>query len=854
MTSSSILEMQRSERPETLAKRSADPLGIDPSQTTFVFVTPRRWAGKEGWATEKRKVGPWREVRVLDADNLEAWLTLAPAVHEWISRLLGKNPGGVQDLESFWSNWREATQPLLSTELIISGRDAVADHLLQQLQAPPSTLPVQADAPEEALAFIAALFEQQPKAKRDTLFARTVIVHSPAARRQMVYAAEPLVLLPTFALVETHLATRQGHHVLIPLGRETAGPDGMVVLPRPSRQEAEKVLQAMGFDRDEASSMAFIAHCSLLSLRRQLALNPAIHQPAWAAPEQARPLLPALLAGSWDETFEGDQSILMTLAGRPYREVGEDLVRYAYVSDPPVRQVGTTWLLASKEDAWRLLARFLIRQDLERFRQAISAVLASLDPALELPIEERWRASIMGRSRPQSRFLREGLANTLALMATRTGNNLLGGNVTGQNFATTIVTQLLRQANDDRSGQTWISLADVLPLLAEAAPDAFLRALDTATSGANPVIQRLLTDQSGDLLTTRSAHVYLLWALERLAWSPDYLSRAALFLARLTRLDPKGRLANRPGGSLQGIFVFWYPQTSATFEERLDVLDKLREQEPIISWKLMVALLPRPYEAADPADVPRWRDWKLEKREDSFTYDELWRATEALITRLLLDMGVDRSRISDVVEHIENLPPPLRTTVLDHLEALDPEVFDIETRQTICAELREQIARHRRFSQAKWAMPSEDIDRLRAIYGRFTPEDMIQQVLPLFTASPQLLDEPEESDMKKHEDAVYQARSSAVQRVYHAHGLIGLLTLSETVEGPWMLGWVLGKSGLVEREEDRLLSELGETHPRRRQLAQGYVAGRFQIRGWEWADDKLVHSHETFSTIARCDS
>ena len=29
-----------------LAKRTEEPLGIDPSVATFVFLTPRRWAGK----------------------------------------------------------------------------------------------------------------------------------------------------------------------------------------------------------------------------------------------------------------------------------------------------------------------------------------------------------------------------------------------------------------------------------------------------------------------------------------------------------------------------------------------------------------------------------------------------------------------------------------------------------------------------------------------------------------------------------------------------------------------------------------------------------------------------------------
>jgi len=58
-------------------------------------------------------------------------------------------------------------------------------------------------------------------------------------------------------------------------------------------------------------------------------------------------------------------------------------------------------------------------------------------------------------------------------------------------------------------------------------------------------------------------------------------------------------------------------------------------------------------------------------------------------------------------------------------------------------------------------MPGEDIARLKAIYERFEPEDMMQLVSALFTGSPHLLDEPEEPDMKKHEDAVYQALLAA---------------------------------------------------------------------------------------------
>ena len=510
-TGLSVWEMGVNQDPKGKAegdytKRTEDPLGVDPLQTTFVFVTPRRWPGKEDWVEDKRISGTWRDVQVLDADDLETWLELAPAVHTWISRLLGKDPGDTQALDTFWADWREATEPPLSTELIIAGRDEAAQCIAHHLQGPPGVLTVRADAQDEALAFIAAAIERLPEGERDALFARTLVVDSAQAWRQITLTEQPMVLLPTFKPVDFVQATRRGHHVLIPAGRETAESSGMVILPHPSRQAAAGALQAMGLNEEHASSLASLAHHSLLALRRKLSLYPEVQQPAWASPDKACSVLPALLAGSWDEALKGDQDTLAALAGRPYEEIAQDLVRYAYESDPPVRQIGSVWSLASKEDAWRLLARFLTRQDMERLQRVIFDVFGTPDPALDLPIDERWMAGAVGKSRPHSTHLREGLADTLALMASRASDVLLGGTATGQDHATGIVAHLLRKANEDPSGRLWASLSDVLPLLAEAAPDVFLNAIDTASAGADPVIRQFFMDSSQGAFATNSAH------------------------------------------------------------------------------------------------------------------------------------------------------------------------------------------------------------------------------------------------------------------------------------------------------------------------------------------------------------
>ena len=73
-------------------KRTADPKHVDVSCTSFVFVTPRTWGGKREWAKERKEKGPWADVRVLDADDLLAWLEQSPLVARWFARLIGILP------------------------------------------------------------------------------------------------------------------------------------------------------------------------------------------------------------------------------------------------------------------------------------------------------------------------------------------------------------------------------------------------------------------------------------------------------------------------------------------------------------------------------------------------------------------------------------------------------------------------------------------------------------------------------------------------------------------------------------------------------------------------------------------
>src|SRR5262249_48467862 len=155
------------------------------------------------------------------------------------------------------------------------------------------------------------------------------------------------------------------------------------------------------------------------------------------------------------------------------------------------------------------------------------------------------------------------------------------------------------------------------------------------------------------------SHTGLLWALETLAWEPTLLERVTLLLGELARQDPGGRWANRPIASLRGIYLAWFPQTGATLQERLRVLDILISAYPEVAWKLLCDLLPPTVQdVAHPNPRPTYRASPLS--DEPVTEQEYAEATAQIARRLLGNAGVLASRWTDLVERLVRFPLSLR--------------------------------------------------------------------------------------------------------------------------------------------------------------------------------------------------
>lgn len=818
-------------------KRSSNPRGVEPAETTFIFVTPRRWRDKDDWANDRRGENLWRDVRAYDADDLASWLELAPGVHVWLSTLLGKRPEGVGDLSDFWLDWSGATDLPFSPELVVSGRTKEADRLREWLREATSSITARAESREDALAFFTAALHQLSAEERVAHLARAVIVRDRAAWQQLIASDESLILVPMFDEREAVArAVGNGHHVLIPMGKDETE-SASVMIPRLHRRDAKDALTAMGLADGRAEELATLARRSMRALRRKLALNPEVQRPAWAKPAEARALIPVLLTGKWNDANAADREVVAKLARAPYEEINRTLVRWANEPDAPVLRVGDTWLLASKEDAWVLLSRFVTRDDLEGFESVALEVLGSADPSFDMPAGERWMANVLGRTLPYSGLLREGLAETLAVMGARSESTHFADAASGQERAARIIWRLLDKANKD--WRVWASISYHLRLIAEAAPREFLDAVEKGLSGEQPVLLNLFSEGEHALFGS-SSHTGLLWALELLAWHPDHLGHAALLLAKLTRLDPGGKLLNRPYRSLRDIFLCWFPQTTSNLDQRLRVLDTIRAREPQVAWGLLCTLLPESHSTAHPTPKPRWREWAPDMNPQ-ITEDEFWEAARAVVTRLLEDVGTDGRRWLYLIGAMDDLPREQHDAVVERLMGAELSGFTTADRVMICDALREVISRHREFPEADWALPGEFVDRLHRVYERFEPEDMILRCAHLFAATPKLLEPPSPRDWRVRHDRLDAARLEAVLTLHSQGGLVMLLDTVARVERPEEIGAVLGQSTLLPgNEEDDLITQvLASPDNSLNAFARGFVIGRLRTKGLEWADAKL---------------
>lgn len=818
-------------------------------ESTFVFVTPfsgrRDWEhtwkpdAQAKWLMARRRKQEWKDVRVIDGTKLIDWIHQFPAVELWIAqRINGLSTPQIETPAQRWNLIRSYGEPpALTANVFLTDRDEARDKIKEVFAGTAVQLKLNTHFPNQAVDFVSACLAEMDDEARAEAAGRCLIISGHDAWNSIVAQKEKHILIADANLdlagdTGTRLiqqARRSGHAVIF------GGPPGgipdpaSVLLHTPRPHQLQEALVGAGYGEERARVLAQKSGGNLGSLLR--CLQNLSLMPEWADGSAAAELAIAAVLGKWSDKSEVDRSVVENVAGKAYGEWIVKMRELALRPSTPLIQQDNNWKFVSRYEGWYALGPRLFDEHLGRLQNAATSVLKENDPRFDLPHGERYTASIHGNVLTHSQLLRNGLAESIALLGSHP--KALKSCTVGKAEATASFT--VREILNGSDWIRWASLNDLLPLLAEAAPKEFLDCVECELESQPCAFDELFAQEGDGFL--EGTHISgLLWALETLAWDPDLLSRVVICLGELAARDPGGRYANRPANSLTTILLPWLPQTCAPIPKRVAAVNTLLTELPHVGWKLLLTLLPQFHSVSSGTRRPTWRDMIPEDWPRNVSRVEF---NEQVKLYAELAVNVARgnpTKLVDLVEHLENFPETACKQLLDYFWSDAVTTMPETERLGLWNELVDLVARHRKFSDAQWAMPREQTEKIAALAERLAPRDPFFYHQRLF--SERDFDLYEEKDNYEEQLAeLEKRRQNAVQEIITNGGTQAVLDFAVRVQSPWRVGIAFGVVA-DESVDSKVLSSLLETDQKMlAQFISGFVWGRFNKEGWQWVDN-----------------
>lgn len=815
--------------------------------STFVFLTPlsarRTWphtwkrGAQSAWLRARLKRKQWRDVRVIDGTILIDWLMEFPSVALWLTHAaMGLHTNHILTLEQIWGGLTNvATPPPLGPDLFLANREHACRKLGEVFSGTVRQLRIETRYPNQILDFVAAYVESLASDIKIDALGRSIVVASAEAWTNAMTLKTPHVMVCDFDLDDDPSAprllalARNAGHLVVYGGMPSGIPDpSAVTLGDPRGHHVQEALQRAGYKEERARTLAQRSGGNLNSLIRLLQ-NLSL-MPEWSQDSNATEFAIAQLLGTWNENAEADRNIIEQISGKAYGEWIKSIREIAHRPATPLTHREGTWRITARYEAWNVLGPRVFDEDLDRFRQIAIDVLSERDPRLDLEPSKRYSSVLYGITQRYSPQLKNGIATSLALLGSHPEALTSCSINKAENTALLTVRHLLRGAD----GRSWATLNDLLPLLAEAAPEEFLNAIDNALESDPGPFEYLLSQETTGITGTTYL-TGLLWALETLAWSPDYLLRVAMILAELAQKDPGGNWSNRPDKSLTTILLPWFPHTCAPASKRKSVLESLLREFPTVGWALLVSLLPNNMMMTMGTRKPAWREFIPDDWSNQVTLAEHRDQIEDYVDLAIHAAGTDVSRLCALIAQSGNFPPRSRSELLSHLKSVPVLSMTHGDKVLLWKKLIELTSKHRLFSDAHGALNGEAISELASVASILEPSSPLYRHQRIFSEHVLVLFE-ETDNFEEQQKKLEVRRQNALADIHLFGGVTAVFEFAGSVESPSRVGSVFAAVATDEEERRILPHMLESAHAYLVAFAGGYVWGRLFHKGWEWVD------------------
>ncbi len=837
---------------EDFRKRTKRFTQAQRAELSFVFVTPRL-GGANGWDEQKqaewikrRQNRGWKRIKIIDGVQLADWLREFPALGRWMAKKMSITPGlgGIitpfEHLDLILLHGVKGDPPL-PPKLFTTSRQEACNALEAVFSGDSKKLFLSSESEHDVDDFIAAYLSTLEEAKGRECADRCLFIQDEDTwrsvselRQSHVLVASPRLGLDSDRQDLQTVATQKRHSIIIPLcGAWSGNGSDIIRLESPSAYQIEAVLKEAKFSDVRARELGRIGDGRISALRRHF-LGPG-SLPPYTTWNTVRQLAQAGLAGQWNAKTPADVGAMGQLLGKDYGEWIESLRTDALRSDSPLIQTDEKWKFVARGEAWNALGNRITDEDLDRLEATTILVLGERDPKFDLPKEKRFAASIRGKELEHSQALRKGLAETLALVGSRP--QALSACSLGK--AETTVALVVRGLLNKAGWERWASLDSHLPLLAEAAPDEFLNAVGSVLVDLSTTpFHEIFAQEGGDVLGGRNYMSGLLWALESLAWNSDYLARVSIILADIASIDPGGNWANRPSNSLADIFLPWHVQTTAPFEKRKSAIEAVLNEQPVVGWKLLLALLPHSHGSTSGCQRPIWREYIPRDWKDSVLQSEYWEQITAFTELSIVLAKTDPVKLCELIKKLKDLPEPAHNSLLEYLTTNEIVSLPEADRLPLWESLDQLVRHHRKFSDAGWALPENAVNKIAETAQALAPNSPEFKYRYLFSdRDSDIYDEKGNYDEQRKR--LETARQTAISEILGDSNSDAVLKFATKVAAPYQVGHAFGAIVSNELEVEILPSRLDSEDDILVQVVAGFVWARFWKLKMGWVDEVL---------------
>ena len=357
------------------------------------------------------------------------------------------------------------------------------------------------------------------------------------------------------------------------------------------------------------------------------------------------------LIGEFDSANSNDKKIVSELL-RCDEDSLLDVVQEINSTDDQVLELrDTTWKVLDIKSTIEQLSKCIYENHIDVFADIYLRILSEINPALDLPTDERYMANIYKKSRAYSATIRTGVANGMAMLA---NNQDILSKCSASKIADTADNTVFRLLSDNENPKLWMSITDSTSLIAQASPVQFLSKLEsTLEIKNNNPIATAIKESSGDSFFQPDYMTGLYWALADLSWDKKYFSRASLALAKIATLEIyQTEKEKRSLDTILHTILPWKPKTLASLEVQHSVVKKIVDEHRIVGRELLKGLLPNMTRTTMERELPEWLD--ITNTLQPITQQELWKES-SYYSNLYIDTTESLQEIIDAIENVDHL-------------------------------------------------------------------------------------------------------------------------------------------------------------------------------------------------------